>query len=349
MDETLWRQMLGQLQRGRLMLVLGADLPIELTGLPSRIDLARGLAAEYGLAASSTLASVAEQVAVGSSFLLLDYLGRALDTLGKQPQPLHHQIAHIPFSAIVTTAYDDLLERAFQEERQPLERVVQPNDLPFAGMRQAMLIKLYGELRQRTTMVISRSDQAKLWLDPARQPLLEAVRSLLRQNSALLIGHDLGDPDFLLLWQSIVLQHGAFSVGAFAIVPGLPEAERRVWQERQIRFLDIQPLALLERLAAATARRDVLKPEGDPPPPPSPGGHPSAEEINNQQMVLQAHRRTLAAFLQRAALLGSAHVPPEVSNGIYDARREIERIKAVLRGWGVASDDYPDDRPPPQG
>ena len=76
---------------------------------------------------------------------------------------------------------------------------------------------------------------------------------------------------------------------------------------------------------------------------------PSQDEIDQQRRRLEAHRATLAHYLDQVSLLGSAHTPPGVSHGIREARDGIARCKAALRGWGVTVDDHPDDEnSPPQ-
>ncbi|MDQ2995491.1 MAG: hypothetical protein M3R61_00325 [Chloroflexota bacterium] len=75
---------------------------------------------------------------------------------------------------------------------------------------------------------------------------------------------------------------------------------------------------------------------------------PSQEEIADQQELLTAYRRTLAQYRKQEALSGEAFVPPAVTNGIQEARAEIRRVKATLRGWDVAIDDHPDDQELPQ-
>jgi hypothetical protein len=69
----------------------------------------------------------------------------------------------------------------------------------------------------------------------------------------------------------------------------------------------------------------------------------SQEDINEQQELLEAHRRTLAVCLRRLAKLSDAHAPPDVSHGIHEARAGIRHIKATLRGWGQVIADHPDD------
>ena len=52
---------------------------------------------------------------------------------------------------------------------------------------------------------------------------------------------------------------------------------------------------------------------------------PDQEEMNQQQELLRAHRRTLAHYLAQQAQLGSAFVPPGVTQGIHEARDQIQR------------------------
>src|SRR5262245_20609937 len=71
---------------------------------------------------------------------------------------------------------------------------------------------------------------------------------------------------------------------------------------------------------------------------------PSSEDIDVQRELLQAHRRTLAAYLKQQALAGGAQSAPiTVINGIAATRAEIARVKTILREWGADVGDHPDD------
>lgn len=73
------------------------------------------------------------------------------------------------------------------------------------------------------------------------------------------------------------------------------------------------------------------------------------DTIAEQLKLLEAHRRTLAHYLQQEATMGRANTSPSVPHGIWDARAEIKRIKTTLRANGIAVDDHPhDDDPSPQ-
>lgn len=77
----------------------------------------------------------------------------------------------------------------------------------------------------------------------------------------------------------------------------------------------------------------------------NPVTYANQEEIEQQQSLLGTHRRTLAHLVGQAAQYGGeAFAPPQVANGLYEARENIQRIKQALRDWGIAAADHPNDR-----
>jgi hypothetical protein len=71
---------------------------------------------------------------------------------------------------------------------------------------------------------------------------------------------------------------------------------------------------------------------------------PSQDDIRHQQSLLEIHRSTLGHSLRQAAAHGGVDfAPAATAYSIRSARAEIQRIKGVLHGWGIAVDDLPDD------
>ncbi len=70
---------------------------------------------------------------------------------------------------------------------------------------------------------------------------------------------------------------------------------------------------------------------------------PSQEEINQQQVLLNTHRRSLAILLRQKAVAPGASTPLPVEHGIVEARSNIRRVKNILSGWGVSVANHPDD------
>src|SRR5512137_2724226 len=129
-------ELLEYLTRGNCALFIGADLAREVTGLPSRADLAHEMAHRHRLDESLSLAEVAQRVSqAGNRFEFTDFLRNALDTAGKSPATFHQGIATLVkehgISTIITTAYDNLLEVAFQQAGIGINRVVRGSDVSF--------------------------------------------------------------------------------------------------------------------------------------------------------------------------------------------------------------------------
>jgi hypothetical protein len=189
------------LTRRTLALFIGADLPREVTGLPSRADLARELARRKGLDESLSLAEVAQRVSqVGNRWEFTDFVRNALDTTGKSPQPFHRRIVELvkthQIETLITTAYDNLLELAFQEAGVGINRVVRGNDVSFIHPDRPTLIKLYGDAQQPDTLVVTDRDHSDLLRDREKEPLVDEVRRAFRRNTVLFLGYNLSDSDF---------------------------------------------------------------------------------------------------------------------------------------------------------
>ena len=70
---------------------------------------------------------------------------------------------------------------------------------------------------------------------------------------------------------------------------------------------------------------------------------PGQVDIDNQRKRLELHRQRLRFYLDQKAIVGIPQMTPASDYEIQQARAEIRRIKDILRSWGVAVDDHPDD------
>lgn len=296
-------QLTEALQRRTLALFLGADLPCEVTGLPSRADLARELALRHGLDETLSLAEVAQRVARGGErFSFTGFLRNELDTTGKTPQPLHRNLVELVtahrIEALITTTYDNLLELAFQQAGAGLNRIVQDSDVHFVNPDRPTLIKLYGDAQQPNTLLVTEDDHYDLWRDRDKEEVLHLVRTVLSRNTVLFLGYNLADPDFHLLWREVLHRTGRFARIAYAIWPDLPETEARMWRDRRIEILDADPLGILDESGMpAVPPREASAPSTEfmpahareePPPPPAPDIDPDNPPIATIRQLLMA-------------------------------------------------------------
>lgn len=233
------------LQRRSLVLFIGADLPRAVTGLPSRAELARSLARRKGLDETLSLAGVAQRVSqAGNRFDFIDFLRTELDVVGRSPQALQQRVVRLvkthQLETIITTAYDDVLELAFQQAGVGFNRVVRGSEVNFINPDRSTLIKLYGDVLQPDTLVVTDQDHTNLLRDRDKESVLDEVKRAFRRNSVLFLGYDLSDPDFQFLFDQIA--ESRFARTAYAVWPDLPEADVRMWQDRGIVILEADPL-----------------------------------------------------------------------------------------------------------
>lgn len=261
------------LQRRTLALFIGADLPQEVTGLPSRADLARELAQRKGLDESLSLAEVAQRVSqAGNRWEFTDYIRNALDTVGKTPGAFYERIAALvqehQVEALITTAYHGLLEMAFQRAGHGLNRVVRGGDVNFINPDRPTLIKLYGDAQQPDTLVVTDRDHSDLLRDRDKEPILDEVQRVFRRNTVLFVGYNLADPDFRFLFDQIA--ESRFARTAYAIWPDLPKSDVEMWRDRGIVILDADPFGILDELSGApqqakpSTQRPMVGQEIDP-------------------------------------------------------------------------------------
>lgn len=257
------------LQRRQLAIFVGADLPQEVTGLPARTDLARELARRRGLDETLALAEVAQRVSqAGSRFEFTDFLRRALDITGKPPQPLHQRLVELVTThrveTIITTAYDSLLAFAFEKAGAGRNGVVRDSDLSFANADWPTLIWLYGKVEQPDSLVVTDRDHSLLLRDRDKEAVVSEVRRTFQRNTVLLLGHDLADPDFRFLFDQGT--ESPFARTAYAVWPGLPDVDVRMWRDRGIVILDTDPLGLLGQFAAPVRTSSGSQPAAATPP-----------------------------------------------------------------------------------
>ena len=247
-----------QLDVGQLTLFIGADLPQEITSLPSRADLARELARHKGLNESLPLAQVAELISNRWEFT--SFICEALDPPGKSPQRFHRDIVDLveahQIRTLITTAYDDLLAWAFREANVGINLVVDNDSMAFIRPKRPTLIKLYGDAQQPNTIVITDSDHFALLHDPTRRQLVDEVKRAFSQNTMFFLGYNLSDPDFLFLFSQIA--GNRFARVAYAVWPDFPDAIVRMWQDRNVLILEKDPFGILSASGTISERHGRL-------------------------------------------------------------------------------------------
>jgi SIR2-like domain/CHAT domain len=157
---------------------------------------------------------------------------------GDIPEP-HKIIVQLPFSAVVTTNYDKLLERSYANQsswpKTPTHLDVDMlGPLLFDGS--FFILKAHGDIDRPESMVLTTRDyQQIIHANPAFNAIFSAI---LLTKAILFIGYSLNDPDFRLLFDRQLTVFRGNIPERYALMSGVGKVERDVlWRTARIRVL----------------------------------------------------------------------------------------------------------------
>ncbi len=116
--------------------------------------------------------------------------------------------------------------------------VVTDVDVPFVGSGKVLVLKLFGDLAQKGTLVLTNNDQRGL--QQRLRPLLSVVRYMFVIKTLLFVGLDLRDAVFNSLYGEVIQGTKEFNRRGFALRPGATDLERRC-SPQGLELVDAQP------------------------------------------------------------------------------------------------------------
>jgi tetratricopeptide (TPR) repeat protein len=169
---------------------------------------------------------------------LLDVLAQHVPNDDFEPGMAYKKLVDIPWHAIVTTNYDDLLERAFQDRRS-IRRIIwdadltqrrSPNDLP--------VIKMHGDLQSRDSIVLTEDDYHQY--NDKRPGMVVKIRQLLVEHPLLFVGFGFSDPNVGAVDRWIRDTIHRVRLPALALTHGEKfPSEEQMWKERGIHMISL--------------------------------------------------------------------------------------------------------------
>jgi hypothetical protein len=247
--------------------------------LPSGAELAEYLAEPYGYPERRRdLLRVSQWVdLVSSPKALVDELHRVFNR-EYRPNKLHCFLAELPRKLresghpacgqlLLTTNYDDVLERAFAEAQEPVDVVVYqarrdeqrfvhvrpdgerlPIDEParyraFALERRSVILKIHGHVDReqlgRDTFVITEDHYIDYLAGEGVRALIPAyLMRRIRESDLLFLGYSMSDWNLRVILRQIWSEQG-ISTGGWSIQRSPSEIDRRFWARQRIEILDL--------------------------------------------------------------------------------------------------------------
>jgi len=252
-------EILEQLRRRNVLLFLGEGInhgPDGVSGMPTYTELATKLASRcnYPHDAPPGLPEVAqfcEDTGLGRQ-PILSMLKDRLDRPDFAPGRNHQLLARLPVKVVVTTCYDDLMERAFRmvSPIHPHTLVIGRVDTSFLDEEKTTIVKLWGDLSQPESLVVTSDDRRTLF--QSRQSLEHFLSSELERRSCIFLGHDPMDPWFRDFFDNARQSAKGFDRPAF-VVGKAPDHVLSWWRKRSVVVLEAEIAEFLSALATTIA------------------------------------------------------------------------------------------------
>lgn len=262
------------------------------TCLPSAAELGRHLADKIEFPdgeSTDDLAKVAQYYRVVAGRLRLRQRLRSIFAREFRYASIHEFLADIPACPlIVTTNYDDLIERAFQAKKRPYDLVIHPTDNPdWAGSvaywkhgavepdmvapnklsidiaNSTVIYKMHGAVDQsnaeRDSYVISEDDYVEFLARMAMQTAIPAIfAEFFKKQYFLFLGYSLRDWNFRVILSQIERslprsQSDDFVSWAIQLQPSA--LEKALWEKRGVNIYDMSLNEFVERLRQEQAPR----------------------------------------------------------------------------------------------
>lgn len=148
----------------------------------------------------------------------------------------HYRIARLPWAALFTTNYDDVIERAFIHrdcQRQCDPVYLEDQRLISATSARVPCFKLMGCIRRRAgepgEMILTRAEYNNL--SEARHRALAALYDRLKDGMLVFVGYSFTDRLAFDALDHLILKHGQDRIPwSYFIGPALPQDERTRYQ-----------------------------------------------------------------------------------------------------------------------
>jgi hypothetical protein len=267
-----WDLIIERIQEERCVPFLGAGVSLGFTGagLPTAAKLAESLAQYCGYTSPDRkdLFRVAQYYElVKDRASLQRRIRMELQVSDIRPGRVHEVIAGLPVRYVLTTNFDDLMERAFRNQKKAPEvamyemRGDRQQELPIGTKEAPLVYKLHGSLdRSDRKMIVTEDDVIELisCLMVGDPPLPSQIKRLFEDYSILFIGYGLKDWTIRVMLRALKggKNFGTPGVTSFAIQRRPEEAglgaewERSVfyWGKSDLRCFDVDAVEFAETL-----------------------------------------------------------------------------------------------------
>lgn len=233
--------LVDELRSGDVTLFVGAGLSRN-AGLPLWDELMLPLAIELGLDHDTdpiTIAQYYSDAHAQGRYLLNSHIVRQLRRVAPKFSFLHALVKELPLRAIVTTNFDDLIERALSRDpERPFRVIITDEDLSYHSERDLPVVKANGCVGRPGSLVLTRQD-FESYAD--RRPILTSyLKSLMATSTLLFLGTSMRDPAFATLGAEVLRHLSQHRRAFYLVVPTTNKYEMQDYRKRGIELIDLE-------------------------------------------------------------------------------------------------------------
>ncbi len=169
-----------------------------------------------------------------------------------QPTLAHYLLLSLPVRHVITTNYDDLLERALIGLKRHPVKILHQEDVARTGQNEVFVVKLHGDMAHPDEILLTRDDYDEFF---ARRPAMALLlEGLLLNQTFFFVGYGLRDPNFRQIHSRIVrmlreARRPAFAT-TFEASGGSGPYLLEQWRNKQLNLISIPGASLAEQTHA---------------------------------------------------------------------------------------------------
>jgi hypothetical protein len=113
-----------------------------------------------------------------------------------KPGYAHFLLQELNFETIITTNYDDLLEKTYRESGKSVEAIAKYSQLQLyeSDKNTAKIIKMHGDVNNTEQIIFTNKDYDEFFTN--NEFIADYIKQIFRSKSILLIGYSAIDPDY---------------------------------------------------------------------------------------------------------------------------------------------------------
>jgi formylglycine-generating enzyme required for sulfatase activity len=190
---------------------------------------------------------------------LIQYLCEIIEEYEDRCPDYYDVFAESLFNIIATTSLDNSLESILKKHGKSFVKMAWDEDCSSIDDNKILLVKLHGDVENKTSIVITKEDHIAFIDQLAKMP--DILKYYFSTKTLLFLDFDLSDPYFLQFYAYANERTKGYPRLAYAAKLNITQQERQEWMQRNLVLLDSSTDVFLRELANKIGHVSHLPPK----------------------------------------------------------------------------------------